>query len=288
MIVAAHPELERDRTLYSKTKLTADTSIKYPNKGDLKKTVSLFGNRSLIYTISIAASILLFLGIYFYSSQEINPAGNGAVAVVDDKDSSVKNSTSNTQKQNDAVEQKQEQVVPSENAKAPSSKSLAQQKDNEKKNHLHPNNKKQKEQINIEHQAPQQNVAQQNSEQKKEQVNANIPEQNHLAENNNSSHSNAVGSEPKTTIIVQQPVAESQPTLANTVSTLATEKLSQLTDNEFFNSNNKNKKLKALTWAVNKIGGNKVKMDTQYDADDKVAAVNVTGKGFSIEHSNGF
>lgn len=287
-IVAAQPELQRDRTLYSKTKVTADTGIKYPNKGELKKTVSLFANRSLIYTISIAASILLFLGIYFYSNQEINPKGDGAIAVIDDKDSGVKNNTTNSQNSSDTASQKEEQVVPSEAVKAPSSKWFAQQNNQDIRNQLHPNNKKQKEQINIEQKAPEQNVAQQTPQQKQDELNTNVPEENIVAHNNNPSQIKEVGNEAKTTLIIQQPAAASPPTLANAVTTLASEKFAQLTDNEFFDSKNKNKKLKALTWAVNKIGGKKVKMETEYDASDKVAAVNVTGSGFSIEHTSGF
>jgi tellurite resistance protein len=284
-IVATHPEFERDRTLYSKTKLTADVSIKYPNKGELKKTVSLFGNRSLIYTISIAASILLFLGLYFYANQEINPNGNGAVAVVGDKDSSVKDNGSNIQNPNDTVTQKQ--VVPAENVKTLSSKAFAQQ--NETKGKL-PSKRSPllRRGAGGEAKSPEQNVAQQNPQQKKEELNTNALEQNPVAENNNSSQQNVAANEPKTIIIVQQPIAANQPSLANEVSNLAADKLSQLTNSEFFDSKSKNKKLKALTWAVNKIGGSKVKMDTQYDADDQVAAVNVSGSGFSIEHTNGF
>lgn len=285
-IVAAHPELEQDRMLYSKTKLTADTYVKYPNKGELKKTVSLFGNRSLIYTISIAASILLFLGIYFYANQEINPNGNGSIAVVN-QGSRVKDSNTLAHQSNDTASQKDKEVVEAEAEKTPALKSFAQQNDNKIKNQWPSNNKKQKEQINIEDKTPEQKIAQQSPQQKQEVIDTTNFEENSLATNTNAVPSNQI-SEPKTIIIVKQSINNSEPSLVTEVNNIAGEKLAQLTNSDFFDSKTKNKKLKALTWAVNKIGGNKVKMETQYDADDQVAAVNVAGKGFSIEHSKGF
>lgn len=291
-IVAAQPELQRDRKLYLKTKVTADASIKYPNKGELKKTVSLFGNRSLIYTISIAASILLFLGIYFYANQEINPKGDGSIAVVD-KDGSVKDSSPvpgrgvRGEAKNDTVSQKVGQVVPAEVIEAPSAKSFAEEKSSTK--HTDKRSPLPGRKAGGEAKTPEQNMAQQNPQQKKEELNTNVPEENIVALNNNPSQVKEVDNESKTTLIIQQSAADNPPTLANAVTSLASEKFAQLTDNEFFNdAKSPNKKLKALTWAVNKIGGKKVKMQTEYDAGDKVAAVNVTGKGFSIEHTSGF
>ncbi len=280
-MIAANAELEHDRVLYSKTKLTADASIKYPNKGELKKTVSLFGSRTLIYTISIAASVLLFLGIYFYSSPEINPTGNTAVAVIDENKNVLENKNTTTQNSVDSITENKDQIVPSEMIKTVTPKKLAEEKKTPSKGKIA------NDYVNV---SPQNNTQHNNTP--VVVANENTPEQNAVAQNtpaqnNPTPQVNNSNDETVTMLIIQQTAATAAPTFANTVTALASEKFAQLTDNEFFNSNNKNKKLKAITWAVNKIGGSKVKMETEYDASDKVAVVNVTAKSFSIEHSNG-
>lgn len=280
-MVASNPELEHERLLYAKTKLTVDVAIKYPKKGKLKKTIPLFDSRSLIYTISIAASILLFLGIYFYSSQEINPTENSTVAIVDDTKSDLKNNDTTSQNITNTVAENTEQLVASEIEKTSIIKKLAH-----KKKANSPRNTS-TDYANV---SPKNNRNPLNTTEAI--ANENVPEQNPVAHNNLEQKNvaplvNKSEDQTVTTLIIQQPITTAAPTFANTVTTLASEKFAQLTDNEFFDSNNKNKKLKAITWAVNKIGGSKVKMETEFDVDDKVAAVNVTGKSFSIEHSNG-
>ncbi|MEO8150077.1 MAG: hypothetical protein ABI723_20740 [Bacteroidia bacterium] len=304
-IVAANPELERDRTLYSKAKLVADASIKYPNKGELKKAISMFGNRNLIYTISIAASILLFLGIYFYSSQEINPAGNNSVAVVNDKNNSGNHPAKENQKSNDSVNQNSVQsTIHGDEIKTPALKSYTEEKKNPNKNQEQQvandvkkkhEKKGQQEQIQNNQNTPEQNVAQQQNPQPKQEPVNNLPQQvpvvqNPVAQNNTPDNQNTVA--PKTSTENNNPsMALSQPvTVKEAASQFANEKLARLTGNDDFMDpgKKKNKKLDMLTWAVNKIGGKKVKIQTTYDADDKVADVNVTGSGFSIEHVKGF
>ncbi len=289
-----NPQLERDRKLYAKTKLTADTSITYPNKGELKKTVALFNSRSLVYTISIAASILIFLGVYFYSAQDINPTPKNVVATNSIINQSENNKGSNTLKQNSSANPSGiNSVIPNTANNSPSEKSLAAQN----------NNKKQKDEIQVAHN-PKQHDKNNSGQETKEEL-KNVPEQN-MAENKNQPQPNnlipnnveqqplaqnnaPVNPEPKTTIIITQPDFEKEKNanLKQTVENLAGEQLAKVTGNEQIKER-KNKKLNALNWAVNKIGGNKVKMETSYDADDNVADISVTSKGFSIEHSRGF
>lgn len=291
--VATHPALQHERTLYAKTKAVADLSIKYPNKGELKKTIAMFGNRNLILSLSIAASLLLLMGIYFISNQDVNPKQNNAVAVVDDKTNG--NGTDTLEKKKSAVTNN---VKPNEVVKTPAQKSFADSKNKKNTNqerHVANNSKQNK---NQEVQIQENNVAQQNQQPKPEPENNQqqklIPEvKNPIAQNNvvNTSESN-IGSMPKTTIINTMPsVSSNQPNgVKDAVTNFANEKLASFTGSDDYmdSGKRKNKKLDVLTWAVNKVGGKKVKMVTQYDAEEKVAAVDVAAKGFSIEHIKGF
>ena len=62
-LAATHPELNKELTLYKKTILTADTSIVFENKRDLKKETKvmwLFSRQ----TLSMAAALLLVFGFW--------------------------------------------------------------------------------------------------------------------------------------------------------------------------------------------------------------------------------
>jgi hypothetical protein len=92
-----NPALQTEVALFNKTKLEATTSIQFPDKGALKKetkVIALFSFRKLA---SMAAAILLLIGLVFVfnyynskpiiSSQLANSISNNANKVIDTNDS---------------------------------------------------------------------------------------------------------------------------------------------------------------------------------------------------------
>jgi len=60
-----NPCLQDDFELYAQTKLTADTSIQYPNKSALKQR-SIIMSTPIYRSLSIAASLLLLIGLWWW------------------------------------------------------------------------------------------------------------------------------------------------------------------------------------------------------------------------------
>ncbi|MBL7926726.1 MAG: hypothetical protein JNK61_07420 [Bacteroidia bacterium] len=269
--LAAQPNLRAQQHLYGKTKLEPTNEI-YPHKAKLKRTVAWLGNNNLNQLLAIAAALILFVGYFVFTdiyqkqaqqqqvvasatkpnkTTQAIPADSSSLAAID---SATYSTTINTTTHKN--------ITPTQTVVT---------KTNGPKQKIKPGLKM----PGSIAPSPQPTVQ-----------NPMVASNTSQRQNENVLHNNGTN---KTTIVYQPDLSTGSKnnTLAQSVSEVAANKIQQVTGAPVA-ATASSKKWQVIAWAFNRIGGKKVKMETDLDAADQVSNINITGSKFSIEHSRGF
>lgn len=279
--IAANPAYANDRKLFTATVLNPEAVI-YPHKGELKKTVAMFSNPTIRYAMGIAAMLIMIAGIYWsnFRNQKTGMiAGNEVVPANDtviQKQSKEDSSQAGTEKikRNDYI--------------LPTTKSP-------QKNLFAAKNQKRAEQKNQNDAEQKIKSQQQDAENKVDLAKNNMPVENEnkpVQQEIELAQNNPVISPTSNTNDALAMNANQELSVSETLNKLAKQKIDNLTGNDNFSKNDptitrKKKLLDTAAWAINKVGGKKVKMQNQYTTSNDLMNTQITAGAFSIEHVSG-
>lgn len=270
--LAANADLRSHQHLYAKTKLQAGNET-YPNKTKLKRTAAWGHNNQVRWVVAAAAVLILFVSYFVYTDltlkQAPQPLANTHDTLPANTDTNtIHLNTNATLASIDSVAQTSSNITAAETTV----KALPPQANKNKQKPTHQNQK----------------LPQHNNQLIKPMVQEPLVAEKH--DTPKPTTQPAVASQSNKTVIIRQP--NFNPTQANStnpqsITDVAVNKVQQVTGASL-TSNAGSKKWQVLSWAINRMGGKKVKMETGLDADDQVSNVNIKGSKFSIEHTRGY